>query len=362
MSVNRTVENVYIRQEAVQLTRRHFWRLLTMTVIINVIVNGLSRSLNAVGDILLLPEINQMLDQYSSLMYSTRITSAEPTVDALIELFTSPKFILFNLVVWVVTGLVSAGLGIGHTKQLLDTGRGGYPEPLRIFAGMKLCLRAWGVQLWASLKTGLWCLPGIGLVILGRELALYDLTGIGSAVMGIGAMLMLALGLRAIIRYAMASTLLADEPDRGIRDCVKFSTSLMQGRLWQYIRVGVPLFFKYLGAAMLAEVLFNLLSTLIPMDMQLAWLADGLLTFAATAYFIVQANVLYTIFYLRTRRPVTLEGELKPVSYWLREHTETAVEPEEHENLGNEASEATLEGIPETNEEAKETNHEEPER
>jgi hypothetical protein len=323
-----------------------------MAAIINIINNGLSWAFNTVGDALMLPGINQVLDRYSSLMYSTRITSAEPTVNALIALITSSKFIIFNLVVWVVTGLISAGLSVGHNKQLLDTGRGGYPQPLRVFAGMKLCLNAWGVQLWAGLKTGLWCLPGVGLVILGSELTLYDMAEIGNAVMVIGVVLMLVLGLRAVLRYTMATTLLADEPDRGIRDCVKFSTALMQGRLWQYIRVGVPVFFKCMGAFLLAGIVHNLICSVVPMDVQIALMLDALLTFVATIYFIVQANVLCTIFYLRTRRPLTLDGTPKPVSYWLREHLETDIEPETPDN---EAAEAASEDNHETNEEAKET-------
>lgn len=354
MSVNRTVENVYIRQEAVQLTRRNFWRLLGMAAIISIINNGLNWAMSIIGDKLMLPEINLVIERCTSLMYSTHITSTEPAVNALIALITSSKFILFNLVVWVVSGLVSAGLSVGHNKQLLDTGRGGYPEPLQVFAGMKLCLKAWGVQLWAALKTGLWCLPGVGLVIIGSELTLYDMGEIGNAVMVIGVVLMLVLGLRAILRYTMAVTLLADEPDRGVRDCVKFSTALMQGRLWQCIRLGVPLFFKLIGAVLLADIVYNLICSIVPMDVQFAVVLDSLLTAAATAYFFVQANVLYTIFYLRTRRPVTLEGAPKPVSYWLREHMETDIEPDENETPDNEAAEAASEDNHETKEEAKE--------
>ena len=208
------------------------------------------------------------------------------------------------------------------------------------------------MQLWAGLKTGLWCLPGMGLVILGSELTLYDMAEIGNAVMVIGVVLMLVLGLRAVLRYTMATTLLADEPDRGIRDCVKFSTALMQGRLWQYIRVGVPVFFKCMGAFLLAGIVHNLICSVVPMDVQIALMLDALLTFAATVYFLVQARLVNTLFYLRTRRPVTLDGTPKPVSYWLREHLETDIEPETPDN---EAAEAASEDNHETNEEAKET-------
>lgn len=362
MSVHRTVENVYIRQEAVQLTRRHFWRLLAMTVLISIVSAGLNLALTFLGDKLMLPEASKVIDQYALLLTSSKMTSSEPLINAVIELFTSPRFILFNLLFIAVTGLVTAGLALGHTQQLLDTGRGGYPEPLRMFSGMTFCLKAWGVQLWTGLKTGLWCLPGAALLIIGAELKLYDLAAAGNAVFVIGAVLMLVLAMRALLRYAMASILLADEPDRGIRDCVKSSTALMQGRLWQYIRVSIPMIFKCLGAMWLAEMVFTLISAAFSMTAQVSWLVENLLTFAATAYFVEQLVMVEIVFYLHTRRPVTLEGEPQPVSYWLREHTETAIEPDEPESPDHEASEATPEDIPETNEEAKETEHEEPER
>ena len=125
----------------------------------------------------------------------------------------------------------------------------------------------------------------------------------------------------------------------------------MQGRLWQYIRVGVPVFFKCMGAFLLAGIVHNLICSVVPMDVQIALMLDALLTFAATVYFLVQARLVNTLFYLRTRRPLTLDGTPKPVSYWLREHLETDIEPEAPDN---EAAEATPEKIPETNEEAKE--------
>ena len=354
MSVHRTVENVYIRQEAVQLTRNNFWRLLGIAVIIRFITEVLNWALTAVGDSLMIPEITQIIDQYALLVNSTKATSSEPLQNALVALFTSPKFILFNLFAMIVTGIVTAGLTLGRTKQLLDTGRGGYPEPLRIFGGMKLCLKAWGMQLWSGLFMGLWYLPGVALMIVGGELTLYDMAEVGNAVMVIGVTLMLALGIRALLRYSMAPYLLADEPDRGIRDCVKFSTALMQGRLWQYIRVGVPVFFKFIGAGMLASMVHDLICSLIPLDAQTASGVKTVLEFAATAYFLQQASMVYAVFYLRTRRPVALDGTPKPVSYWLRDHLETDIEPDEAETPDNEATEATPEDIHETNEEAKE--------
>lgn len=346
MSVHRTVENVYIRQEAVQYTRHNFWRLLGMTVIIRCIIEVLSWSLTFLGDWLMIPEITDVLDQYARLTTSVRITSSEPLLNAMNKLFTSPKFILFNLVFIGLTGIVSAGLDLGYTRQLLDTGRGGYPEPLRIFRGMKLCLKAFGLQLWTGLKVSLWCLPGFALLIVGVELKLYDMVDIGNAVMIISAILMLIMSVRATLRYRMAPFLLADEPDRGIRDCVKFSTALMKGRLWQFMKVGIPAILKSFVAMRLADLAYRLIGSIVYMDMQFSDLVWNILIFAATVYFVLQLDMVYAVFYLRTRRPVTLEGEPKPVSYWLREHTETDIAPDKPENEAE--TEASPENYQET--------------
>lgn len=350
MSVNRTVENVYIRQEAVQLTRNNFWQLLGIAVIIRFITEVLSWTLTAVGNRLMIPEVSEIVDQYTRLVNLSGLTSS--LIDSLLSMITSPKFILFNLAFLVLKGIINAGLSLGRIQQQLDTCRGGYPDPLRIFSGMKLFLKAWGLELWSGLKVGLWALPGMGVMIIGIELQLYEMYDIGNVVMVIGSVLMLALWYRAILRYAMAPYLLADEPDRGIRDCVRTSTGLMKGRLWQYFKVDIPVLFKCIGAMLAASFVMNLISRIIPMDIQLADRIDSILFFAATVYFLVQARLVNTLFYLRTRRPVTLDGTPKPVSYWLREHLETDIEPETPDN---EAAEAASEDNHETNEEAKET-------
>lgn len=360
MSIHSKIENVYIRQEAVQLTRHHFWRLLGMAVIIRFIMELLNWALYAVGDGLMLPEIKSVIDQYALLVTSTKMTSAEPMLNAITELFLSPKFILFNLVYMIVTSLVSAGLSLGRNRQLIDTGRGGYPKPLHIFGGMKLCLRAWGLQLWTGLKIGLWSLPGWGVMLVGAELTMYDLEGIGNIVMVIGLVLMLVLSFRALLRYAMAPFLLADEPDRGIRDCARTSTGLMQGRLWQYLKLFIPLVFKFIGAAILANMAFGLIESIFAMGIQTADIVKTVLQFAATVYFLQQTHLARTVYYLHTRRPVTLDGMPKPVSYWLREHTETDIAPDAPETPEAEAD-VPPENTPETIE-AEENDHEELDR
>lgn len=314
MSLNRTVENVYIRQRAVERTRQHFWRLLGMTVMISIITSVLNGVFSAVGNRLMRPELAEVIDQYAYLTTSTRLTSSEPMINALMELFTSPKFILFSLVYSVLAGIVSAGLTLGHNQQLIETARGLRPQPLAIFSGMKRCLKAWGLQLWTGLFMVLWFLPGLIVILIGSSMS-----EAGNLVMTIGMVLMLALVFRAVMRYAMAHYLLAEHPSWSVRDCLKTSISRMQGRLWQFFKVDWPVFFKILGAVMAATIVYNAIIALIPMDSQLASVVETVLTFIATAYFYEQLNLVHVMFYLNTQMPVLPENTPRPVSEWLPE-------------------------------------------
>ena len=319
MSINRTVENVYIRQRAVERTRQHFWRLLGMTVMISIITSVLNGIFSAVGNRLMRPELTEVIDQYAYLTTSTRLTSSEPLLNATIELFTSPKFILFSLVCSVLTGIVSAGLTLGHDQQLIEAARGLRPQPLAIFSSMKRCLKAWGLQLWAGLFMGLWFLPGLIVILIGGGLANGSISEASNLVMTIGMVLMLVLEFRAVLRYAMAHYLLAEHPSWSVRDCLKTSISRMQGRLWQFFKVGFPVFFKILGAVMVATIVYNAITTLVPMDSQLASVVETVLVFIATAYFSEQFNLVYAVFYLNTQMPVLPENAPRPVSEWLPE-------------------------------------------
>ena len=358
MSVHHSVENVYVRQEAVRLTRQHFWSLLTMALIFKFVTEALAWALVAIGDALMVSEIKTVIDQYAILVTSTQMTSSEPLLTALVDLLLSPKFIIFNLVYIVVTALVSAGLSFGRIQQFLSAARGDRPKPLRIFGGMKHCLKTWGVQLLCGLKLTLWMLPGIAVMLLGSYLTTCQQPDVGNLIIIIGIVLMLVLGARALLRYGMAVYLLADDPTRGVRECVKTSKAMLKGRLWQYFKVDMPVFFKMLGVSMLAGLLFTVLENVITMDAQTYTIVKTVLDFAATIYFVLQLHMVQTSFFLRLTNPTPLMRELRPISEWLSEHTATDIEPETTAE-SDEDSPADME--PQTNEE-KEISYEEPDR
>ncbi len=297
MNINRSVENVYIRQEAVHLTRRHFWRLLGMCTIVFFCTAILTDILFHISGTFLI---------------------SDPLIAS-----------LFSALVSVMGLCISAPVLLGYRHQLLTLGRGSRSQVWGVFGRLRYWLKASALTLLMHLKIALWSTPGVLLHLLAEELPLYGLGKLSEWVNLLGFAVILWLALPASLSYAMALFILADEPDRGVSECIEHSKGLMTGRRWQAFRLVLPpvlivmgilcaVFWLSVGFLSLAAVntttaVFDIFCVVILLLISLS-----------SVYFILQLDMVCAIFYLHTRRPVTLEGTPKPVSYWLRDHTETA--------------------------------------
>ena len=144
MSIELTVENVYLRQDAVQKTRKHFWRLLGMMLVIFIFTWLYDTALTTQGDRITQAETQAVLDAVASYAASERMTSSEPVINALINLFVSPGFLLFNLLYIVITGIVTNGLTLGRHAQILAVAAWDEkPKVLGSFCRMRYCFKAW---------------------------------------------------------------------------------------------------------------------------------------------------------------------------------------------------------------------------
>lgn len=374
MSVNQTVENVYLRQDATQLTRKFFWPLLGIVLIYTLLPSLLEVALTALGDQLMIPEITAVTEQIAYLSSAEHLTSSEPALQAITDLFMSPKFILFNLAYILVTGIFRAGLGLGVSKQVIDVARGGTPRIRGSFGRMRYCFKAWRLQIWTYIKITLWMLPGFLLLLLGAEMLLYDHDSLGNLLMFAGLGLMIGLVIPSLYRYVMATSILADEPDRGVRDCVNFSKGLMEGRKWQYFRLGVPAWASIFGITFLVDLIGSLVMTALGLETTpMTNTVISCITTVTTIYFSIQLYLLDPLFYLKRRQLHSSVYESSwvdtlakadpakaaPISTWLAEHT--AIEPgdaAEAPDTPEESSEDSPEDTsPETNE--KKENHDE---
>lgn len=331
MSIELTVENVCLRQEAVQKTRKHFCRLLGMMLVILLCTGLLDTGLTALGDFITGPETEAAVAAISSYAGSEGITSTAPMAEAVAKVFTSPKFWLFNLFYIVVTSLVTHGMELGRHVQLLAAGRGDKPKVLGGFSRMRYCFKAWRLTIWIAIKVFLWALPGLACLLIGAELQTYGQLALGDIMIFAGVGLLPALTIRAGLSYCMSTFILADEPDRGVRECVTLSKGLMQYRRWQAFKLGMPMILKMIGVVYVSMMVFSLIgaaigtapaSAVASVVILLMLLALGL----PIAYFGLQFDLVNALFYLKRRAPAD-----KSTSYWLRDHTDADTAPAEQD-------------------------------
>lgn len=309
MSVNKTVENVYLRHDAVKLTRKHFWRLLGMTLVVSLVATGLEYLLVWLGELLIAP---------------IGVASAESLLAEAPTAASSAIFYVVNLVFALVSALFASGLNLGYNAQLIDAGRGGVPRVFGVFKRMRYCLKGWGLELLIGLKVFWWMLPGLVTVIVGAELEIYGYSAIANWVIIAGIGLLFGLAIPAALRYSLAPYIMADEPDRGIRECVTLSKGLMKDRKWQYFKLGVPMILKMIGLMYAIIFAGALIISLIGLIEHL-YLLDILVYLALLpcVYFGLQMNMVYVLFYLKRREPAADE----PVSYWLRKEEPQSAQP-----------------------------------
>ena len=315
MSLNRTVENVYLRQDAFQLTRLHFWRMLGMYVLLFSLTAGLEYILTWLGDLLMGPEIQALTEAAQHAQSTGTAASSAMLTKTLLEFFTSPKFLVYNLVFIVVTGIISAGLSLGFQRQMISIGRGTGARVLGIFSRMQYGLKAWGLNLWIGLISLLWILLGLLILTFSAAAAILLIGDSGKWVMSIGPFLMLGLGIWAAFRYGMAPYLLADEPTRGIRECAKLSKLWMQGRKWQYFKLFIPVILKGMGVTILVGTLCGLVCGLCgwtenPLIMEIATLIAA----ASATYWLLQENLLPALFYIKRRNPIPVAPVSTPAN------------------------------------------------
>lgn len=329
MSKNPTVENVFLRHSAAFQTRWRFWRLLGITAIVYVITYKLPVDLTALGDILMQSEIQEFITQYHRVVNASALTATDPFVQATTALFLSPKYLLFNLFFVLATGLINSGLYLGRTREILNTTRGLNPEVFGVFWQMNHCVKAWGVLLWSDIKAILWALPGGIVMSIGIVMLLDGMCELGAALQIIGLACACALSIPARLRYSLASLILADDTDRGIRECVKLSARMMKGRKWQYVRLMLPGIIKFVLAIFAAVLFFSLVLSFFGVENWQDFPLYELLVMLSASYFLIQVDMTQALFYLkRCNAPVPVVDEPQPVSSWLEKHPESSTPAE----------------------------------
>lgn len=149
------------------------------------------------------------------------------------------------VIVPMLVQLATCFLTLGMLNYLLGILRGTEGSVATVFSRARYFLKAMGLQFAVGLKVVLWLLPlmamAAALVFLlpdngeGMSVAAYVL-GVGYPI----AVSVLVVWL--LMRYAMATTLQADEPEKGVFQCIRESVLMMKGRKGRLIMLELSFF------------------------------------------------------------------------------------------------------------------------
>lgn len=275
---NTTVENVYTRQRAKELTNGHFWPLLGMFLVATGIPYLLTTAVTA------------LLAQTNS------------------QVVTGVGGFLLAL----VTTLISSGLMLGMVTVMLGLCRGASGCTVSsVFSRMGDCFKAFGLSLWVALKTLLWALPVYAVIILGTfilipaakagDIPLDAAQFLLSILPFLAFILILALVIPAALRYMLSIYILADDPDCSVFDCVRKSKALMAGHKWQMVRLVLPLYLVMLVVVIVVAVVFGTVITLLGLSASstVVSLLMTLVLYCAMAYYSVRLQLCSVLFYLK---------------------------------------------------------------
>lgn len=277
---NLSVENVYTRAAAKELTKKHFWKLLGMLAI----MLGITYAILLGGSALLSVVGNEVV------------------------------MVIGMIVLLLVMVLIAAGLGMGFYSAMIDLCRGNEDVTVgRVFSRMRQCPKACGLSLWISLKTFLWMLPGY-LVILVSAFAVLSFveptTGTvseGTASLMtllpvIGMILMFALVIPAVYRYMLATYILADKPETGVFECVRQSKATMKGHKWQAFKLVLPIVLIMYVVMLVLSVAFGAAIGLLantPVAMTILSIVLMIAVIGADLYYMIRMYLCYALFYLK---------------------------------------------------------------
>ncbi len=279
---NPSVENVYTRHTAKELTQKYFWKLLGLMV-------------TAVG----IPYILSMV------------------VTALLSLTESKSVIIIgSFVLMLVNILVSSSLILGLYSAMIDLCRGDDTVTVsRVFSRMGDCLKAFGLNLWVALKIMLWALPAYALMIVVTFFALDAVKD--SAVMAgearawlqtllmispfVVMVLVFALAVPAALRYMLSVYILADKPETGVFDCVNQSKAMMKGHKWQAFKLTLPILLIMYVILLVIAVAVGALGIALGLEPNSFAFSIILMIvmFATMLYYMIRAYLCYALFYLK---------------------------------------------------------------
>ncbi len=212
------------------------WQIALLVALIAALPGLISQLVTALTGGSFIQRLTTQLESNMAILYSDDQLMAEVE-----KIFTDDGFD-WSVVASVVSWLVSPILSLGLTAYLMDLLRMKAGQVSSAFCRLNVWHKSIGLNIMVALKTFLWALPGMALMIGATVLLAMNatfenvesllpwvtfLTYAGTAATTIPAVL-------AMLRYAMATMVLADEPATGIMQCIRRSKEMMNKQKGNY--------------------------------------------------------------------------------------------------------------------------------
>lgn len=206
----------------------------------------------------------------SRLMLQLESSSAQQMMDPdyltafFSQVMTSGGFVTSG-VVSVVAWLVAPVLSLGLTAYLMGLVRGTPGQISAVFSRVGVWYKAIGLNLLVAVKAILWAVPGMAFMYGGAYLIATQANNWDTALSLLSVLLYAGYAaamipmVMAILRYAMATYVLADAPETTVRGCVARSKQLMKNRKGQLFTLGL----SFIGWMLLLGIAQSLVSMLL---------------------------------------------------------------------------------------------------
>lgn len=197
-----------------------------------------------------------------------------------------------SLIAWLVSPFLTLGM-LNYFFVLL---RGEKEASISTVFSRKACLfKGIGLNLMTSLRVFLWMLPGVAAEVLAVVLALNDETStLAMVLMWAGMAVMLVLGIRAALHYAMATRVMAESPEKGINQCIRESVTIMRRRKMLLVSLELSFILLSLCISLAESLLTGLLGSVLGSTLSMA------LSFALNIYMQMAVSAFYVTYRAQT--------------------------------------------------------------
>jgi len=203
-----------------------------------------------------------------------------------------------SVLLGVFSALISPFLALGMLHYFFKLLRGEEDALIGTVFSRKNCFfKAIGLRLMVYIRIMLWMLPGWALMIIpfaliavSPEMALNVLP----MVMFISTSLMMVLGIRAALHYAMADRVMAETPSKGINQCIRESVGIMRYRKLLLFSLEISFILWQVGLMLLETLLMGIIGQVMASTLSMA------LNFALNIYIQMAVSAFYLAYRQQT--------------------------------------------------------------